>query len=379
MLGKEFVVVDGLWGKIEAGTREVLAKALAGEEISVEEGAGLFQVQGPELMALIMVADQLRQQSVGDPVTFVHNRNINFTNVCIGGCLFCGFHRRMGDDDAFLLSLEEIVRKAVEAYQLGATEVCIQGGLNPSVDPHYYFHICAAIKEEVPQIHIHAFSPMEVYYGARRLGWSVRDFFIRLKEAGLDSMPGTAAEILHDSIRKVICPGKLTVKEWVEVMKTAHHLGIPSSATMMYGHLEKPWHLAAHLQIIREIQKETQGFTEFVPLSFIHPNTELFRRGYCGPGASGLMDLKVFAVSRIMLNGFIDNIQVSWVKLGRKLAQICLWAGGNDLGGTLMEEHISRMAGASTPSQMSIDDLRSLIEQSGRRPVQRTTTYDLLL
>jgi FO synthase subunit 2 len=363
---------------IDAAIARILDKALEGKEISVEEAVGLFGAENEELMALIMVADELRKSAVGDTVSFVHNRNINFTNYCVGSCLFCAFRcSPRNSNNGYSLTIEQIVSKAEEADALGATEVCIQGGLNPELKPAFYLQICEAIKDRLPDMHIHAFSPMEVLFASRNMGCTVKDFLKQLKSSGLDSMPGTAAEILDDSIRSVICPGKLKVDEWKQVIRVAHQLHIPSSATMMYGHIEQPVHRAMHLHIIRSMQKQGGRFTEFVPLRFIYANTDLYKKGLYKPQISGIEDIKVHAIARIMLNGFIDNIQVSWVKLGKQLAQACLYAGANDLGGTLMEEHISKMAGSNSPSCMTIKELEALIKYCNKTPVQRTTTYEV--
>ena len=353
-------------------------KALEGKEISVEEAVDLFGAENEELMALIMVADELRKSAVGDTVSFVHNRNINFTNYCVGSCLFCAFRcSPRNSNNGYSLTIEQIVSKAEEADALGATEVCIQGGLNPELKPAFYLQICEAIKDRLPEMHIHAFSPMEVLFASRNMGCTVKNFLKQLKSSGLDSMPGTAAEILDDSIRSVICADKLKVDEWKQVIRLAHQLHIPSSATMMYGHIEQPVHRAMHLHIIRSMQKQGGRFTEFVPLRFIYANTDLYKKGLYKPQISGIEDIKVHAIARIMLNGFIDNIQVSWVKLGKQLAQACLYAGANDLGGTLMEEHISRMAGSNSPSFMTVKELEALIKSCNKTPVQRTTIYEV--
>lgn len=370
--------MERLLRDIEFKTAQILSKALDGDEISIEEGTYLFGVRDKELMALVLTADELRKQRSGDKVTFVHNRNINFTNYCTGDCLFCGFRRKPGSNDGFLLSKREIIDKAIEADRLGATEVCIQGGLNPQLPPTFLLDICQGIRSRLPQMHIHAFSPMEVWYASRKMGCSTLDYQKELKASGLSSMPGTAAEILDDEVRRIICPSKLSTAQWVQVISDAHTIGIPTSSTMMYGHVESPAQRAVHLDQLREIQKRTGGFTEFVPLSFVYPNTELYRQGRSGPGTSGTTELKVHAIARIMLNGFIENVQASWVKLGVRLAQICLSAGANDLGGTLMEENISRSAGAETPDMLTIQDLSRIILDCGRIPVQRTTTYEVV-
>jgi 7,8-didemethyl-8-hydroxy-5-deazariboflavin synthase CofH subunit len=371
------VTLEGMLGVIDIGIARILDRALSGEELSVEEASTLFRVGHREFPVLVMAADELRKSTVGDMISFVHNRNINFTNYCVGSCLFCAFRRPLGDrKNGYTLTLEQIVEKAVEARGRGATEVCIQGGLNPELEPDFYVHVCEAVKNRLPDIHIHAFSPMEVLFASRNRGCTVRDFLTQLKSAGLDSMPGTAAEILEDSVRAVICPEKLTTGEWRFVVSEAHQLGIRSSATMMYGHIEQPAHRAVHMDLIRRMQKQGGGFTEFVPLRFISANTDLYRRGLCGLPISGVEDIKVHAIARIFFHGVIDNIQVSWVKLGRGLAEVCLHAGGNDLGGTLMEEHISRAAGCHSPSSMTVEELEELIRSCHRVPVQRTTTYE---
>jgi 7,8-didemethyl-8-hydroxy-5-deazariboflavin synthase CofH subunit len=359
-------------------TAQILSKALEEKEISVEEGSYLFGLQGKELIALVAAADELRKRRIGERVTFVHNRNINFTDYCVGDCLFCGFRSKPGSNNGFLLSIEEIVDKATEADRKGATEVCIQGGLHPALSPAFYLEICESIRSHLPKMHIHAFSPMEVWYASHNMGCSTLDFLKELKSAGLSSMPGTAAEILDDAVRKIICPSKILTAQWVQVVGEAHSIGIPTSSTMMYGHVESAMQRAGHLDQLRRIQKQTGGFTEFVPLSFVYANTELYRRKLTGPGASGTTELKVHAIARIMLNGSIDNVQVSWVKLGTRLAQICLSAGASDLGGTLMEEHISRSAGVGRFEMLTVEDLRRLVLESGRIPVQRTTTYELV-
>jgi 7,8-didemethyl-8-hydroxy-5-deazariboflavin synthase CofH subunit len=361
---------------IDSSVARILEKALNGGEINAEEAVRLFQTNNRELMVMMIAADHLRQSAVGDTVSFVRNRNINFTNICTGTCLFCAFHTPPDDiRNGYLLTLEEIAEKAREAARSGATEVCIQGGLHPRIEPDYYIAMCETVKKEAPYVHIHAFSPMEILYASRKAGLSIEHFLTQLKAAGLDSVPGTAAEILDDGVRKIICPKKLGVNEWQEVITTAHHLNIPTTATMMYGHVEKPEHRAMHLDIVRNIQKNGGLFTEFVPLRFVYKNTELFRRFGCGPHVPAFEDIKVHAVARIMLNGYIDNIQVSWVKLGKRAAQVCLFAGANDLGGTLMEEHISSSAGSQSPTSLTAEELKELIHSCERIPVERTTLY----
>lgn len=316
-------------------------------------------------------ADELRRKAAGDVVTYVINRNINFSDICINRCRFCSFRSRRN----FTLSLDEIKRKVEEAVNYGCTEVCIQGGLIPKADVNFYVSILEAVREVSDTIHIHAFSPMEVFHAARNSGLSVEKVLERLKDAGLDSMPGTAAEILVDSIREIICPEKLTTQQWVEVITAAHEAGIPTTATMMYGHIESWEDRIRHINLIKEIQQETGGFTEFIPLPFLRKNNEL---GKIAKGSSGFEDLLVIALARIILYPEIRNIQASWVKLGAKLAQTALYTGANDLGGTLMEENISKAAGATSGEFMPVEELRELIEVAGRVPKQRDTLYRII-
>jgi len=356
----------------------VLGRALEGRELTPEEGMILAEA-GPEVVGPIAaVADEVRRSRLGDVVTYVVNRNINFTNTCVIGCRFCAFNTDPDDPDAYDLSLEEIATRAAEAWRLGATEVCVQGGLPRELDGFHYRDILRAIKQVAPGIHIHAFSPMEIDYGAERTGMPVSDYLAMLRDEGLGSLPGTAAEILDDGVREQLCPGKITVGRWMEVITVAHRLGIPTTSTMMYGHVEEPAHWLNHLCLLRDIQKETGGFTEFVPLGFIHRNTPVFREGKSRPGPSLEEHLKVHALARLMLQGRIDHVQVSWVKLGRDLSQRCLQAGADDYGGTLMEENISRLAGAAEGECQSPEALRARIREAGRIPAERNTTYRLL-
>jgi len=313
----------------------ILSRALDGHDISVSDGVKLFDCTGLEMNLLVAVADELRRKTVGDAVTYVVNRNINFTNVCIKRCGFCAFSRGYREDEGYFLPIGEVVRRAKEARELGATEVCIQAGLPPKMDGDLYFDICKAIKKEVPDIHIHGFSPEEVIYGAARSNRTVRDFLVGLKEAGVGSLPGTSAEILDDEVRDAISPGRISTKQWIEVITTAHRLGIPTTSTIMYGHIETSSHRAAHLGLIREIQKQTHGITEFVPLSFVYWEAPMYRKNLVKgvrKGASGADVVKMYAVSRLMLNNHIKNIQVSWVKESLKFSQYCLNAGANDFG-----------------------------------------------
>jgi FO synthase subunit 2 len=364
--------------KINPNVSKILENILRGKELSATEGLELMKVVGADFQALIFVADYLRYRRVGDIVTYVVNRNINFTNICVGKCRFCAFRRDKNAPDAYMMPLNEIVSRAIEAWRKGATEVCIQGGLHPNVDANFYVKIIKAIKQKIPKIHIHGFSPMEIFYGGSKIGLSIKDTLMILREAGLDSIPGTAAEILDDDVRKVICPNKLDTKTWVELIKTAHRLGIPTTSTIMYGHIDSFRHRVNHIALLRDIQKDTGGFTEFVPLTFIHWNTPLYLEGEVGSGATGVDDLKMYAVSRLMLDGWIDNIQVSWVKSGPKFAQVALMAGANDFSGTLMEENISRTAGSYFGQFLPPEEIRKIIRSIGRVPAERTTLYKIL-
>jgi 7,8-didemethyl-8-hydroxy-5-deazariboflavin synthase CofH subunit len=356
---------------------DALEKALAGTDLGFEEGLILVKAEGDDLVALVRVADEIRRRVVGDQITYVVNRNLNFTNVCIVGCAFCGFGRGADSPDAYFHSTDTLVAKSAEAVKLGATEVCIQGGLPKDLDGYYYVQLLRAIKASLPQLHVHAYSPMEITYGVEKTRLPLREYLLMLKEAGLGSIPGTAAEILDDRVRKSLSPNKLKVRQWIEVVRTAHSLGIPTTSTMMYGHIELPEHWVRHLLLLREIQKETRGFTEFVPLGFIHSQTKLFKRGDARPGRSVHEDLIVHALSRVLLNGYIPNIQVSWVKLGFEESLACLEAGANDFGGTLMEESISKAAGANFGEYVSPGEFRALIRTIGRVPAERATSYQI--
>jgi FO synthase len=356
----------------------LLEKALAGSELSCEEGYILGEVDGPELSALVLTADRIRQRCVGDIITYVVNRNINFTNVCFIGCRFCAFSTARRAPDAYFLSFDEIKKRTLEARERGATEVCVQGGLPRDMDGYHYRDILVAIKEAVPDMHIHAFSPMEVVHGVDKTGLTMRDYLQMLKDHGLGSLPGTAAEVLDNEVRYVLSRQKLKVEQWVEVIKTAHSLGIPSTSTLMYGHVEEPRHWVNQMLLLRDIQKETGGFTEFVPLGFVHFNTDLFRMGLSRPGPTISEHLRVHALGRLMLQGWIDNLQVSWVKMGEKLSQLCLKAGANDYSGTLMDENISRLAGATAGQYIAPEEFQRRIRAIGRIPAERSTTYKLL-
>ena len=360
---------------------QILTKALFGNEISEIEGAVLFNCRDKEKVtdraAIFSVADILRQRSKGDYVTFVVNRNINFTNICYMGCRFCGFAKRKEDSGSEWLEPSQVVERAQQAWDRGGTEVCIQGGLHPKMEGNYYRELVLAIKAALPEMHIHAFSPFEVWYGAVKSKLSYRDFLSDLKDCGLGSMPGTAAEILDTEVRQKLTKNKLSADCWEEIIRTAHDVGIPSTATIMYGHVDEPKHWAAHIALLREIQKDTCGFTELVPLSFVHTDSPLFLNNpnSVRPGPTDHEVDLMHSVSRIMLNGFIDNIQVSWTKLGAERARNMLSLGVNDLGGTLMNESISRSAGSKHGQEITAAELCEIIRSAGRIPVRRNTIY----
>lgn len=376
--GDCFASVDEVLSLAMPKVARVLEKALGGTEISEPEGQTLFEAEGDDLTALVRVADEVRRQVVGDRVSFVITRNINFTNVCYMGCRFCNFRKRIEDPDAEWLSLEEIARRAREAWERGATEVCIQGGLHPKLKGDHYRGIIQAVKKEVPGMHLHAFSPFEIWYGAKRSKLSPAEFLLDLKEHGLGTIPGTAAEILDGEVRKKLTQDKLSADEWVRIVKAAHGVGLRSTATIMYGHVDAPRHWAAHIALIREIQKETGGFTEFVPLGFVHYDSPLYLEFGARPGPTDEENLRMHAVARLMLQGWIDNIQVSWVKLGPAMAKEMLGCGVNDLGGTLMNETISRASGSPYGQEMTPLEMVRTIRSAGRHPYRRSTLYELL-
>ena len=356
--------------------RRILEGALSGIDVSREEGEVLFRASGEGLLALLATADALRRERVGDRVTFAVVRNINFTNVCYMGCRFCNFAHRKEADGAEFLSLEEVAERAAVAHSRGATEVCIQGGLHPDMPADHYLRIVQAVKARVPSIHVHAFSPFEVWYGSRKRRMPVDDFLRELRDAGLGSIPGTAAEILDTEVRLELTRNKLSAEEWERIIRAAHKVGLRSTATIMYGHIDGPVHWAAHIDRLRSIQRDTGGFTEFIPLGFIHQRTRLFREHPdARPGPTADENLRMHAVARIMLAGYIDNIQVSWVKLGPEMAQTMLSCGANDLGGTLMNESISRSAGARYGQEITPAEMVRIIRGAGRIPVQRDTLY----
>jgi 7,8-didemethyl-8-hydroxy-5-deazariboflavin synthase CofH subunit len=373
--------VERLLSTVSSNVGTILDQVLAGADMSVDEATSLFDANGSDLLALTAAADYLRAKTIGDSVTYVVNRNINFTNVCVKACGFCAFSRGHLAEEGYFLPTEEILRRAHEAYELGATEVCVQAGLAPGIDGWHYVKLCRALKEALPHLHIHGFSPEEVLYGATLGNVSVRDYLSALKDAGVGSLPGTSAEVLVDEIRQRISPGRITTAQWIELVRTAHEVGIPTTSTIMYGHIESSHHKAVHLALLRDIQKQTGGITEFVPLSFVYEDAPMFHRKRIPElrhGASGAEVMKMYAVSRLMLNNWIPNLQVSWVKEGPKLSQIALLAGANDFGGTLINESISTAAGAGYGQLMKPSQFRSLIREMGRLPAERSTTYQKL-
>jgi len=367
--------LDQLLRAASPATTASLERALAGAELTVDEAIPLLSVEGDDFTALVHAADAVRATDVGDEVTYVVNRNINWTNICFVGCQFCAFAVHRKDPHAYNHSIDYVLEKVQDAIDRGASEVCMQGGINPESDAFFYRDLLLAIKARHPTLHIHAFSPMEIMYGARRTGMTYRDYLAMLKDAGLGTVPGTAAEILDDDVREVLSHKKVDVRTWVDIITSAHALGIRSSSTVMYGHIETPEHIARHLGLLRDLQKRTGGFTEFVPLRFIHTLTELYQKGLVTPPPVGALDFRVYAVSRLMLRGWIDNLQTSWVKLGTELSQLTLAAGCNDFGGTLMEESITKAAGGEAGEYLPESEICALIRGAGRVPVQRTTTY----
>jgi 7,8-didemethyl-8-hydroxy-5-deazariboflavin synthase CofH subunit len=375
--GSLAAVLDGA----SLDVRAILARTLDGRELSVDEALVLAETRGRDLQALTIAADELRRRQTGDIVTFVVNRNINFTNVCIKHCGFCAFSRDHREEEGYLLPVAEVVRRAQEAWDLGATEVCIQAGLPPKLDGRFYIDLTRALKAALPDLHLHAFSPEEVLYGSVRSGLPIKDYLTELKAAGLGTLPGTSAEVLDQEIRDRIARGRITVDQWVEVITTAHALGIRTTSTIMYGHVETPAHWVRHMALLRAIQKDTGGFTEFVPLSLIHSEAPMYAKNLVAgvrPGATGVEIVRMHALARLMLGPVLRNIQASWVKEGPKLAQLLLDAGANDLGGTLINESISTSAGASYGQLVPPAELRRLIRDAGRVPAQRDTLYTLL-
>jgi 5-amino-6-(D-ribitylamino)uracil---L-tyrosine 4-hydroxyphenyl transferase len=374
-------MLESILRDIDPVISDILNQSLDSKNISIKQAIELFQTTGTEMIMTAMVADNLRRKAIGDNVTFVINRNINFTNVCIKRCGFCAYSRDFRNEESYFLPTEEVVRRAKEAWNLGATEICIQAGLPPKMDGFLYVDICKAIKKELPNIHIHAFSPEEIMYGSYRSGLPVKEYLRMLKESGLGSLPGTAAEILDQDVRDLISPGRITVADWINVITTAHKLKIPTTSTIMYGHVETMEDRAKHLDLLRSIQKQTNGFTEFVPLSFVHKEAPMYNHNLVkgiAPGPTGQDVIKMHAVSRIMLNNFINNIQVSWVKEGAKMSQLLLEAGVNDFGGTLINESISTSAGSEFGQLMRPKEIKSLIQSAGRVPTQRNSVYGII-
>jgi FO synthase subunit 2 len=373
--------LDSIIKNIDPVISNILNRVIDGNHISEDETRELFNSNGIELNMIVIVANHLCKIKKRDIVTYVVNRNINFTNVCIKRCGFCAFSRDFREEEGYYLPIEEIVRRAKEAEKLGATEVCIQAGLPPKMDGMLYVDICNAIKRELPDIHIHAFSPEEILYGAKRANNSVEDYLKMLKEAGLGSIPGTAAEILDQEIRDKISPGRIGVEDWIKVVKSAHSIGINSTSTIMYGHIESYTHITKHLGILKDIQKETRGFTEFVPLSFVHSEAPMYNRNLIDGirnGPTGVEVLKMHAIARIFFNNQIDNIQISWVKEGPRMGQILLEAGANDFGGTLINESISTSAGASFGQLLKPKVIRNIIHNMGKIPAQRKSNYEII-
>jgi FO synthase len=374
----EATPLGALLDRASSDVRAVLTGALNRRELTPEDGLRLYTAHGDDLRAAIKCADLARAEDCGDEVTYVVNRNINFTNICFVGCQFCGFKRQRWESDAYDHSDEIVLAKVADARARGATEVCMQGGINPDMPAFRYRDLLAKIKKQFPDIHVHAFSPMEIMYGARRTRMDYPEYIAMLRDAGLGSIPGTAAEILDDSVREVLSHKKVDVATWVEIITTAHALGVPTTSTIMYGHIESPQQVINHLELIRRIQKQTHGFTEFVPLRFIHQNTVMFRKGMVKPIEKGWLDFQMYALARLYLHGQIDNLQTSWVKLGVELAATTLKAGCNDFSGTLMEESITAQAGGDAGEFVPVDLIEEQARAMGRIAVERTTLYQKL-
>jgi len=373
--------IDSLFKNADPIVSDILNNALSEKEISADDGLVLFNAKGMDFHLVGLVADELRKRRVGDTVSFVVNRNINFTNVCIKQCGFCAFSRDFREEEGYFLPTEEIVRRAKEAHHLGATEVCIQAGLPPDMEGDLYENICREIKKEMPDIHIHGFSPEEILYGATRSNISIQEFLKRMKEAGVNTLPGTSAEILDQKLRDKISPGRISVEDWETVIKSAHKIGINTTSTMMFGHVETLEDRVKHIAKLREIQKETGGFTEFVPLNFIHTEAPMYKHELhegIRQGGSGNDVLLTHAVARIMLNNFIDNIQMSWVKEGQKMSQLLLMWGANDFGGTLINESISTSAGSEYGQLLKPKEIKRMVKEIGRVPAERNTHYKIL-
>ena len=359
---------------ISSKTERILTKSLD-EQITVEEANHLMNIKGADLYPLLATADYLRQEIVGDDVTFINNCNINFTNICTVRCGFCAFGKDADDPDAYILNDEQILAKAQGAVEKGAHEFCVMGGVLPDADIEYYEHLMHLLKDEYPNVMIHGFSPTMINDACLVSGIDIAEGCERLRDAGLDTLPGTAAEILTDRSRDLICPEKVSVSEWVDIVKTAHECGIPGSATIMYGHVETLEERVEHIDIIRRLQEDTHGFTEFIPMTFMHEYSPIFLEGQSDLGATGTQDLKLYAVSRLMLRDLIPNIQVSWVKMGFRFAQVALTAGTNDLGGTLGGDELSEASGAPDGVDASIGTLSRMVEDLGRNPIERNSKY----
>ena len=373
--------IESLFKNADPLVSKILNDTLSDKEISEKDALILYRTNGIDFHLVGLVADEIRRRRVGDVVSYVVNRNINFTNVCIKQCGFCAFSRDFREEDGYFLPTEEIVRRAKEAYHLGATEVCIQAGLPPDMEGDLYENICREIKKEIPDIHIHGFSPEEILYGASRSEISIEEFLKRMKEAGVNTLPGTSAEILDQDLRDKISPGRISVKNWEKVIKTAHKMGINTTSTMMFGHLETLEHRVKHISKLREIQKETGGFTEFVPLNFIPDEAPMYKHQLhegIRDGANGNDVLLTHAIARIMLNNSINNLQMSWVKEGQKMSQLLLMWGANDFGGTLINESISTSAGSEHGQLLRPKEIRRLIKEIGRVPAERDTNYKIL-
>ena len=373
--------LDAVFGAVPGDVRRVLDRALEGGDLGVDDAVLLCGARGPSLHALVAVADHLREAQVGDLVGYVVNRNVNFTNVCAKACRFCAFSRTRRSEEGYFLPIEEIVRRALEAQSFGATEICIQAGLAPGVDARFYVALVRALKAAAPALHVHALSPEEVKFAATESGWSFRRVLEEMKDAGLGSLPGTSAEVLDDRVRARIAPGRITTAEWVDVVTTAHAIGLRTTSTIMYGHVETDVERMRHLDLLRSIQRQTGGFTEFVPLSFVHEEAPMTLRQQLPelrPGPTGDDVIRLYAISRLMLGSTIRNLQVSWVKDGMRQAQWLLSCGANDFGGTLINESISTSAGATHGQLQTPSALRRAIRDAGRVPFERSTRYDVL-
>ena len=373
--------IDSLFKYVDPIISEILNNALSDKEISAKDGIELYSADGINFHLIGLVADEIRRRRVGDIVSYVVNRNINFTNVCIKQCGFCAFSRDFREEEGYFLPTEEIVRRAKEAHQVGATEVCIQAGLPPDMKGDLYENICREIKKEIPDIHIHGFSPEEILYGADRSNTTIEEFLKRMKEAGVGTLPGTSAEILDQKLRDKISPGRISVDNWEKVIKSAHKMGINTTSTMMFGHLETIENRINHIVKLREIQKETGGFTEFVPLNFIHSEAPMYKHQLhegIKQGGSGNDVLLTHAIARIMLNNSIDNLQMSWVKEGQKMSQLLLMWGANDFGGTLINESISTSAGSEYGQLLKPKEIRRMVREIKRIPAERDTEYNIL-